>query len=193
MVIQQINSKSGTYYTILFLREIYVEILHNKILISFLKEAIWFFHHIVLLSKVRWLKKRDKSSYLSSLPTCSDAQSQVWGVSRGRFGVDSFVEKVQNGTPFLPQSGRPSPGWMMTHISWSPGHFEVWTLWHTVWWILSSGRWISKVHGTESFASWLDPALINHWLLTLQQEWPHTAESLTGSCPEGAPRLVGDR
>ena len=29
----------------------------------------------------------------------------------------------------------------------------------------------------RAFAFWLDPALINHWLLTLQRERPHTAES----------------
>ena len=79
------------------------EILHNKMLISFFKRS-----HLVFPPHCAPFQRSDDSKrgtnhLSSSLPTCSDAPKPSFvGVSRGRFGVDSFVERVQNGTLFFP-------------------------------------------------------------------------------------------
>lgn len=92
----------------------------------------------------------------------------------GRFGTDSFVEGYEMELLFLPfraplsgVTGEP-PNRSFRSPSWPPEcHLEVLILWHTQsgWEPLPSGKWISKIHGTESYCL-MAPSLkfTEYWL-----------------------------
>lgn len=155
-------------------------------LISFFKRNIWFFHHIVLLSKgPSDSSKEGQITFPLPYQHAQMLQSQVWGCFQRQVWGRQFC-CVYKWNSFLPL-GRLSSVNDDLLTSCPPGHFEVWTLTHSLVGSLSSGRWISVLMEQRAFCllAWTQPSYtIDYWL----QQNTHTAES-DWACPV-APRLL---